>query len=287
MNNRNFFIQYHNADKLENFPTGGVDFNLLVSDIRLDDNIQTSPWIYTTKKSVFNSIGGICFLIVGKTENKIKNYYLWCYFEIEQCARKNDGSITVSGIGQDLKRPIFLNNLPNFENLKKFCGNFGIGFQNIDNNPFTQTLNSYTIELKKKDDPNINEKKRLKIVLQELHNKMLLVEPEKRIKEVEKILRKDREIVDLLKKIANYRCQFPHCNSNIPTKKGLNYVEVAHIHPVFTGGQSVLGNLLVLCPNHHKEFDLGKLIILEQNIETISGVLNEISFKINSSKNFL
>lgn len=147
MTNPKFFIQYHNADKLKTYPAEGINFNSLVSDIRLDDSKQTLDWIYTTKKSVQNSKGNICFLIVGKTENKIKNYYLWCYFRIEECNTENDGTITASGKGRYLEYPIFLNNLPDFGNFKKFCGNFGIGFQNIDNNIFSQTLNSYTTEL--------------------------------------------------------------------------------------------------------------------------------------------
>lgn len=285
MTNRNFFIQYHNADKLEYFPTSGIDFHSLISDITLDDTIRKQPWIYTTKKIVRKSTGSICFLIVGKTENRIKNYYLWCYFKIENCIPEHGDSIDVSGTGQDLKHPILLNNLPDFENFKKFCGNFGIGFQNIDNHVFSQILNSYTIELKK-NNVQKSDKEKLKILLQELDNKMLLIEPEKKVQEIEKILRKDRQIVNLLKELMGYKCQFPNCSSNIPTKKGLNYVEVAHIKPVFKGGKSIIGNLIVLCPNHHKEFDLGELVISDQNKKRILGILNEKNFEIELSENY-
>jgi len=115
---------------------------------------------------------------------------------------------------------------------------------------------------------------------------MFLIEPEKKVQEIDKILRKDRQMVDLLKKLMDYNCQFPNCNSNIPTKKGLNYVEVAHIKPVFKGGKSIIGNLIVLCPNHHKEFDLGELVISEQNKKVISGILNERNFKIKLDDNY-
>ena len=64
------------------------------------------------------------------------------------------------------------------------------------------------------------------------------------------------------------------------TKNGINYVEVAHIRPVRKGGQSIIGNLVVLCPNHHKEFDLGDLKIMEQNEKILIGVLNNKEFKI-------
>lgn len=48
--------------------------------------------------------------------------------------------------------------------------------------------------------------------------------------------------------------------------------------PVAKGGQSVLGNLVVLCPNHHKEFDL--LEIVEQSAAKLIGTLYGSGFKI-------
>jgi hypothetical protein len=283
MTDQNFFIQYHNADKLGYFPTEGTDFNSLISDIELDDTEKEEhEWIYTSKKTVKKSIGGICFLIVGKTENRIKNYYLWCYFKIENYIETRYEIIAV-GTGKDFKYPIFLNNLPDFDSFKKFCGNFGIGFQNIDNHKFSQTLKSYINEIKENDE-NFNEHQALKQeVLQKLNDKMLSIKPERKTQEMERLIRNDSEIVRLIKELAAYKCQFPDCNSVIPTEKGINYVEVAHITPVSKGGQSVIGNLIVFCPNHHKEFDLGERNILEENTETISGILNGKHFTIKLS----
>jgi predicted restriction endonuclease len=107
------------------------------------------------------------------------------------------------------------------------------------------------------------------------------VEPEKRLAKIEQTLRKDKKIVELLKKSANYKCQFPNCESEILTKKGTKYVEVAHIKPVHKGGQSILGNLIVLCPNHHKEFDYGTLNIVEQTDNVLTGTLNGKTFTID------
>ena len=104
--------------------------------------------------------------------------------------------------------------------------------------------------------------------------------PQKRNIEIEQIIRNDRQIVLLLKQASNYKCQFPNCDAEIKTKTGLNYVEVAHVKPVKEGGQSVLGNLLVLCPNHHKEFDYGELKIYEQTLSILRGKLNEREFFI-------
>lgn len=286
MTNNNFYIQYHNADKLEYFPTPGIDFNSLISSITLNDTIDKRDWIYTTKKTAKQAIGGIYFLIVGKTENRIKNYYLWCHFEIEDCT-ENFNEIIVNGSGQDLKHPILLNNHPDFDSFKKFCGNFGIGFQNINNHPFLNTLKSYIIEIKRNNENLIQEDTTLKKeLLYKLNEEMLSIEPERRVQEIEKILRKDKKIVNLLKELVDYKCQFPNCDSNILTKDGITYVEVAHIKPVSKGGHSILGNLLVLCPNHHKEFDLGKLEIIEQNEYAIVGILNEKNFNIDLSNNY-
>ncbi|MCX8523788.1 hypothetical protein OF897_07605 [Chryseobacterium formosus] len=145
MNNHTFYIQYHNADKLGYFPGDEINFNTLVKDITLKNEEDDDFWIYTSKKkSVEKSIGSRCFLILGKTENKIKNYYLWSSFEIQDYQQKDNEIIDVYGKGRNIKNPIYLNNLPYFDNFKKFCGNFGIGFQNITNNNFCQILNSYT-----------------------------------------------------------------------------------------------------------------------------------------------
>lgn len=176
MANNNFYIQYHNADKLQCFPTKNVDFNSLVSDITLDDTVKKGEWIYTTKKkTVEKSIGNRCFLIVGKTENKIKNYYLWCHFEILDY-EDTPHEVIVKGNGHDLKHPILLNNLPEFDDFKKFCGNFGIGFQNISNHNFSKILYSYIYESK-----NSSLKPSQKVLLikeiQELHSEMMKTKP--------------------------------------------------------------------------------------------------------------
>jgi hypothetical protein len=130
-------------------------------------------------------------------------------------------------------------------------------------------------------DAVINQAK-LDLALKQLNEKMQNVSPEKRITEVQKTLRKDKQIVALLKKVAKYKCQFPNCNSLIMTADGKNYVEVAHIKPVNQGGQSILGNILVLCPNHHKEFDYGVLKIEVQTENLIQGQLNSMTFQIKT-----
>ncbi len=282
----NLYVQYHNADKLGYFPTENTNFDSLVSDLTLDDTEKKEePWIYTTKKAISKAKGSRCFLIVGKTENKIKNYYLWYSFKIENIEKTTVDLIAI-GTGKNLKHPLLLNNLKDFDSFKKFCGNFGIGFQKIDKHDFSKTLKSYINETKINNT--LSERKLfLEKEIQKFHDKMLLLEPERKIQTINKLIRKDSTIVKLLKEYVDYKCQFPGCNSQIPDKKrGVNYVEVAHIKAVSEGGKSTIGNLIVLCPNHHKEFDLGEQNIFEINNDQISGKLNNKNFQINLFNNY-
>ena len=93
-------------------------------------------------------------------------------------------------------------------------------------------------------------------------------------------IRKDTQIIRAFKEICEFKCQFPDCNVRIPKHTGGFYIEVAHVKAISKGGSSVIGNLLVLCPNHHKEFDYGKREIIEQTVSLIRGRLNGKHFTI-------
>jgi hypothetical protein len=131
------------------------------------------------------------------------------------------------------------------------------------------------------DDCINSEIKNLNDKLIAINQQMANVAP-RRIKQIVlTTIRDDTKIIKALKKAANYRCQFPGCGKRILKKNGSYYVEVAHITPVAADGKSILGNLIVMCPNHHKEFDYGKLIIHKQTFSQLSGHLNEIPFEIH------
>lgn len=117
-------------------------------------------------------------------------------------------------------------------------------------------------------------------LLLDLNEKMKDVSPERIKRLIYATFRKDSKIVDELKRVANYACQFPGCGHKIQKKSGGFYIEVAHIEAVAKGGKSVLGNLLVLCPNHHKAFDHGKLQIIKQTPVSLAGKLNNQEFQI-------
>ncbi len=116
----------------------------------------------------------------------------------------------------------------------------------------------------------------LRIVDEEMH----LVQPSVVERMIRQTIRNDSRMIHLLRQLAGHRCQFPGCGVSILKKDGSHYTEVAHLRPVHLGGKSVLGNLLVLCPNHHKELDLGNITIKEQTIHRVTGVLNGKPFMI-------
>lgn len=116
--------------------------------------------------------------------------------------------------------------------------------------------------------------------LRQLNNIMAEVSPKRVQSIVFQTIRRDTRLIKALKKLCDFRCQFPNCGLRIPKRNGGFYVEVAHIEPVSKGGRSVLGNFLVLCPNHHKEFDYGALEIIEQTMERVRGKLNGKDFEI-------
>jgi hypothetical protein len=295
MNTRNFYIQYHNADNLQSYPFLEADYKTLISDLFLDNSIRKDSWINTRKKQIEKAMGDFCFLIVGKTENT-KNYYLWSFFRMDEWDfHERDAFYEVFGSGFCFNRPILLNKFDEFKNFKHFCGNFGIGFQCINKQPFLKILHSFAKKemhrhkiifppfnksLPLSEEKGIKQKNSNSIIAL-LNERMQAVDPQERFTKLSQLLRKDKEIVHALKKVANYRCQFPNCNANIIMKNGENYIEVAHIKPVKEGGKSVIGNLLVLCPNHHKEFDYGNLEIKKQTKKTIAGILNGKKFSIN------
>ncbi len=281
------YIQYHNADKLGRLPFLSADLRESIDSLKLDNKVKYGPQFYTSKKIVEKAVGHYCFLIVGKTE-KIKKYYLWSFLKIQDYVKNEKGIYTdVNGVGFDFQKPILLNDLMHFEDFKKFCGNFGIGFQNIDNHVFCSTLLSLSDKSKIENYKSIVQPKPnadLVEALKNLNELMKNVASEKIHVETMKFLRKDKQIVNLLKEVTKYKCQFPNCDALVMTKSGRNYVEVAHIKPVKEGGQSILGNLIVLCPNHHKEFDHGHLTIELQTKNLLKGELNGMLFVIETQK---
>lgn len=91
----------------------------------------------------------------------------------------------------------------------------------------------------------------------------------------QKAYKRDNKTLAQLKILRNFECQI--CSGKILKANGSYYIEAAHITPKRLKGRETPENILILCPNHHKEFDHGKREILEH-----SG--NSITFKLNGKK---
>lgn len=75
---------------------------------------------------------------------------------------------------------------------------------------------------------------------------------------------RDSRYGEELKEIYEYKCCF--CENLIERPHDTPYVESCHIKPLNDGGFDVKENLLILCPNHHIEFDYGSISIDPSNL---------------------
>lgn len=136
------WIQYHNCDLQGHYPSGlVVNDNLDVEAIDIPASEGERSSIYTKKgKTAYQTIGKLIYLIMGI--GKPKKYFLWSKIEADKVIPRNNGYFTVEGNCTCLQHPIRIDTLRNFKAFKRFCGNFGIGLQNITKHPFAETLES-------------------------------------------------------------------------------------------------------------------------------------------------
>lgn len=76
--------------------------------------------------------------------------------------------------------------------------------------------------------------------------------------EVMRFLR-DSEKVKKLKNLYYNRCQI--CGYTFEYEKGKFYSEVHHYNPLKASADDELDNMIVVCPNHHAEFDHGMIVV--------------------------
>lgn len=91
--------------------------------------------------------------------------------------------------------------------------------------------------------------------------------------------KRDNNTIAQLKFLRRFKCQI--CNTGILTKKKTLYVEAAHIKAKRHRGPETYDNILILCPNHHKEFDIGDKKIIEHTKEIFRFELNGKSYDLN------
>lgn len=87
-----------------------------------------------------------------------------------------------------------------------------------------------------------------------------------------KTYKRDTKTILSLKILREFKCQI--CSKKILKANGEYYIEAAHIIPKREKGPETPENIIILCPNHHKEFDFGKKEVLLHNKEVIKFRLN-------------
>ena len=110
--------------------------------------------------------------------------------------------------------------------------------------------------------------------------------PKKNSSEVSRFVR-DSLLVRKLKKLYNNRCQI--CGYTMEYSKGKFYSEVHHYKPLEENGNDDVDNMLVLCPNHHAEFDYKMLMVgtdgmsvINRNGEKVAKIKFQPGHKLNT-----
>lgn len=93
-----------------------------------------------------------------------------------------------------------------------------------------------------------------------------------------KTYKRDNKTIAQIKFVRDYKCQI--CSSYILKANGKKYIEAAHIIPKASKGAEIPNNIILLCPNHHKEFDMGNREILSHDENQILFILNGKEFYI-------
>ena len=95
-----------------------------------------------------------------------------------------------------------------------------------------------------------------------------------------KTYKRDNKTIADLKLLHDFKCQI--CRVKIPKKKKCDfYIEAAHIKAKNKAGPETPNNILILCPNHHKEFDYGDRVITEHSEKQIIFRMKKKKYTIN------
>lgn len=94
----------------------------------------------------------------------------------------------------------------------------------------------------------------------------------------QRLYKRDNKVIAQIKFIRNFSCQI--CGYSVPKYGGGKYIEAAHITPKHQKGSESPENIILLCPNHHKEFDFGNPLILSRDH-------NHVKFQLNGNEHHI
>lgn len=136
---RGLFIQYHNYGKLLYYPGAPDD-----PDEGQHPAINARHYISTKKKitTLRPNLDSI-LLILGIKIKKVTNYFSWSVMNYEDWDFFADEELPYNLSGEQMYfyPPIRLNAKDGFSSFRQRQGNFGLGFQNVTNDPWAPELN--------------------------------------------------------------------------------------------------------------------------------------------------
>lgn len=153
-------------------------------------------------------------------------------------------------------------------------------YERLTGSPFSKKVGSHT-EQRDLDERDELEELESQRDMSKLLNDLRNVKPtdSEKVEVHGKVYKRDNKTIAQLKIVRGHKCQI--CGQSIKKKDGSLYIEAAHITPKKHKGTELPSNIILLCPNHHKEFDLGKKEILKRNDEVVVVMLNEKEYSID------
>ncbi len=274
-------------------------------NFKFDKKVDTNKIIYGyieiggRKIKSFNNGGIFVFYSNNAKENKGQIIGIYEGVEVLQntikmyCSKFENNSIYFN-IKANKKLsfifPIYLDANKYKTNKKRLVGQ--IGFQYYELDILKRILTDELLELEKDNSKYKNEIAKLKsiykkyfddnaydeleqnIILQYLTNTELIDDNVIEKSFTTKGFKRDNYLISKIKVERGFKCQI--CGFTMKKRDGSFYIEAAHIIAKKSKGTENRNNILLLCPNHHKEFDLGDTKIIKHTNEYIKLSINKI-----------
>lgn len=227
-------------------------------------------------------------IINNKIWNKIKKNDL-IYFAVEEESFKIFGRVSKKIKKLNFGETIYP------ESIDKKQINYFLFFEKLD----SCSISYHVLRNKSKSKIFVNEgiyeikkepitKKIEKIQIMKLPFEKTIGKAKRRRKEVEGFVRNIAK-VKKLKKLYNDKCQINDCGFKLQyltkNNRTSSYSEVHHYNPLKNESDDDWDNMIVLCPNHHAEFDFRVKFIHRDGITIIDKNGKEIGETIKFRKN--